>query len=30
MPQSRGYLEYDWSSSKGGVPGFTLLSDNSN
>ena len=30
MPQSLGYLEYDWSSAKGGVPGFALLSDNSN
>ena len=30
MPQSLGYLEYDWSSAEGGVPGFALLSDNSN
>ena len=30
MPQSLGYLEYDWSSVEGGVPGFGLLSDNSN
>ena len=29
MPQSLGYLEYDWSSAEGGVPGFALLSDNS-
>jgi hypothetical protein len=29
-PQSLGYLEYDWSSAEGGVPGFALLSDNSN
>ena len=27
MPQS---LEYDWSGAEGGVPGFGLLSDNSN
>jgi hypothetical protein len=30
MPQSLGYLEYDWSAVEGGVPGFGLLSDNSN
>ena len=30
LPQSLGYLEYDWSSAEGGVPGFALLSDNSN
>ena len=30
MPQSLGYLEYDWSAAEGGVPGFALLSDNSN
>ena len=29
-PQSLGYLEYDWSSAEGGVPGFALLSGNSN
>ena len=29
MPQSLGYHEYDWSLAKGGVLGFTLLSDNS-
>jgi hypothetical protein len=30
MPQSLGYLEFDWSSAEGGVPSFALLSDNSN
>ena len=30
MPQSLGYLEYDWSAAQGGVPGFALLSDNAN
>jgi hypothetical protein len=30
MPQSLGYLEYDWSPAEGGVPGFALPSDNSN
>ena len=30
LPQSLGYLEYDWSAAEGGVPGFALLSDNSN
>jgi len=29
-PQSLGYLEFDWSAAEGGVPGFALLSDNSN
>ena len=30
LPQSLGYVEYDWSAAEGGVPGFGLLSDNSN
>ena len=30
MPQSLGYVEFDWSPAEGGVPGFGLLSDNSN
>lgn len=30
MPQSLGYVEFDWSVTEGGVPGFSLLSDNSN
>ena len=30
MPQSLGYLEFDWASTDGGVPGFALLADNSN
>ena len=30
MLLSLGYLEHDWSSAKGRVPGFALLSDNSN
>jgi len=29
MPQSLGYLEFDWSSATGGVPGFAPLSDDS-
>lgn len=29
-PQSLGYLVFDWSAADGGVPGFGLLSDNSN
>jgi hypothetical protein len=29
IPQSLGYLVFDWSGD-GGVPGFGLLSDNSN
>ena len=29
MPQSLGYLEFDWSSASGGVPGFAPLPDNS-
>jgi hypothetical protein len=30
MPQSLGYVEFDWSAAEGGVPGFSLLSENSN
>ena len=30
LPQSLGYLVFDWSAAEGGVPGFALLSDNSN
>jgi hypothetical protein len=30
LPQSLGYVEYDWSAGGGGVPGFGLLSDNLN
>jgi hypothetical protein len=30
MPQSLGYLDYDWSAAGGGVAGFGLLSDNLN
>ena len=29
MPQSLGYLEFDWSTASGDVPGFALLSNNS-
>lgn len=29
LPQSLGYLEFDWSSAGGGLPGFALLSGNS-
>ena len=30
IPQSLGYVEFDWSAAEGGVPGFSLLSKNSN
>ena len=30
MPQSLGYVEFDWSAAEGGVPGFAPLSGNSN
>ena len=30
LPQSLGYVEYDWSAAGGGVPGFGLLSDSLN
>jgi len=30
LPQSLGYLVYDWSAAEGGVPGFARLSDNAN
>ena len=29
MPQSLGYLEFDWSTASGDVPGFAPLSNNS-
>jgi hypothetical protein len=29
LPQSLGYLEFDWSPASDGVPGFALLSGNS-
>ena len=29
LPQSLGYLEFDWLPASDGVPGFTLLSSNS-
>jgi len=29
MPQSLGYLEFDWSTASGDVPGFAPLSSNS-
>ena len=29
MPQSLGYLEFDWSTASRGVPGFAPLSSNS-
>src|SRR5262249_48080028 len=30
IPQSLGYVEFDWSAAEGGVPGFGLLPDNAN
>ena len=30
LPQSLGYVEFDWSAAGGAVPGFGLLSDHLN
>ena len=30
MPQSLGYVEFDWSAAEGGVPGFSPMHGNAN